>query len=174
MSAEFDPESAFLDCADPLKWAYTASALQKAASLMDWTKNRDITDWRYVPIYRMLMGFSLENLLKGILVAEGHAAIVNKKLNPALGNHGLKTLADKVTGLKITKLEKRLLRDLEEYVLWAGRYPAPKQLTGVVRIGHSRSARNAELALAQKLYDYLRTRCPEIESIHIAYDLADG
>jgi hypothetical protein len=43
-----------------------AIALKHAASNLDWTKQRDFSDWRYVPIYRMLMAFSIENLLKGI------------------------------------------------------------------------------------------------------------
>jgi hypothetical protein len=131
MTVKFDPKI----CANPQAWAYME--LQKAASLMDWTKNCDITDWRYVPIYRMLMGFSMENLLKGILIAEDLEAVVDGKLNSVLDSHGLKDLAEKIGGLKFTKLEKRVLSELESYVLWAGRYPAPKKAVGIVRIGHS-------------------------------------
>jgi len=65
---------------------------------MDWTRKKDITDWRYVSVYRMLIGFSLENLLKGILVAEGHEVMKNNKRL----NHGLKQYAEKVSGITIT------------------------------------------------------------------------
>jgi hypothetical protein len=70
-------EHIFDELKQPVNWAYMASALQKASSLMDWTRKRDFADWRYVPIYRMLVGFSLENLLKGILVAEGHSCMAD-------------------------------------------------------------------------------------------------
>src|ERR1700730_5038491 len=135
-----------------------ATALQKAAHLMDWTYKRDITDWRYIPIYRMLIGFSLENLLKGILVAEDHEAMKGKRLN-----HGLKRYADNVRGINITAREKEILARLEPYAKWAGRYPRSKTLDEMVSIGHSKPLHDAELALGQKLYDHLRSLNPEIE-----------
>jgi hypothetical protein len=151
--------SIFDELQQPVNWAYMATALQKASSLMDWTRKRDITDWRYVPIYRMLIGFSLENLLKGILIAEGHEVMKNyKRLN-----HGLKQYAEKVSGIPITLDERDILARLEPYVKWAGRYPRPKTSDEMVSIGHSKRLHDAELALGQKLYDYLRSRSTEIE-----------
>jgi hypothetical protein len=100
-----EPSSIFDQLQQPVNWAYMATALQKASSLMDWTRKRDITDWRYVPIYRMLIGFSLENLLKGILIAEGHEVMKNNKRL----HHGLKQYAEKVSGITITsgEMERR-------------------------------------------------------------------
>jgi len=135
-----------------------ATALQKAASLMDWTRKRDITDWRYVPIYRMLIGFSLENLLKGILIAEDHESVKGKRLD-----HGLKRYAELIRGITITTSEKEILTRLEPYVKWAGRYPRPKTPDEMASIGHSNRLHDAELALGQKLYDYLRSLNQEIE-----------
>lgn len=102
-------DNIFDELKQPKNWAYMASALQKAASLMDWTRKRDITDWRYAPIYRMLMGFSLENLLKGILVAEGHPCMNDG----ARLHHGLTEYADLITGITLTDCDKRLLADVD-------------------------------------------------------------
>jgi hypothetical protein len=164
-----EPSSIFDELQQPVKWAYMATALQKASSLMDWTcwtSKKDITpDWRYVPIYRMLIGFSLENLLKGILIAEGHEVMKNNKRL----NHGLKQYAEKVSGITITSGEKDILARLEPYVKWAGRYPRPKTSDEMVSIGHSKRLHDAELALGQKLYDYLRSRSTEIEPDHFCF-----
>ncbi len=158
---EIEPAVILEELQRPVNWAYMASALQKAASLMDWTWKRDITDWRYVPIYRMLMGFSLENLLKGILIAERHEVMgKTRKLN-----HGLVQYADKVKGITITCDEKTLLSALEPYIKWAGRYPMPKTPDDLVTLGHSKSLRDGELALGQKLYDYLRSLTHEIDPV---------
>src|SRR5205814_1243955 len=114
-------------------------------------------DWGYVPIYQMLIAFSLENLLKGILIAEGQVINI-KQLN-----HGLRKYADQVSGLEITRREKENLARLEPYIKWAGRYPMPKNPNDFVSIGHSTDLHDDELALCQKLYDYIRVLKPEIE-----------
>lgn len=152
-------ETHYAELKQPVNWAYMASALQKAASLMDWATKRDITDWRYVPIYRMLMGFSLENLIKGILVAEGHPCMADgTRLH-----HDLTQYADLIKGVVLTETDKNVLADLQHYVLWAGRYPRPRQAARMIPIGHSKPRHDAELALGQRLYDYLRSLSPEIE-----------
>jgi hypothetical protein len=149
----------FAELRQPVNWAYMATALQKAASLMDWATKRDITDWRYIPIYRMLMGVSLENLIKGILVAEDHPCMADG----ARLHHGLAEYANLIKGVALTETDRNVLADLEHYVLWAGRYPRPQQAKGMIAIGHSQVRHDAELRLGQRLYDYLRSLCPEIE-----------
>jgi len=133
---------------NPVNWAYMATALQKAASQLDWTRKKDITDWRYVPIYRMLIGFSLENLLKGIFIAENPEGIEVSKLN-----HGLKQYAEKIKGVHISSDEKALLAQLEPYVKWAGRYPMPKKPQNDFIIEHSKHLWDVELNLGQFFAD---------------------
>jgi hypothetical protein len=152
-------DGVFDELKQPKNWAYMASALQKAASLMDYTKKRDITDWRFIPIYRMLMGFSLENLIKGILVAEGHPCMNDG----ARLHHRLAEYATLIQGITLDDIEKKLLDDVEHYAVWAGRYPRPQNRTRMVSIGHSEARHDAELLLGQKLYDYLRSLCRDIE-----------
>jgi hypothetical protein len=157
-SNEFDPKTFFVESSEPENWLSMAIALQHAASNLDWTKQRDFSDWRYIPIYRMLMAFSIENLLKGILIVEGHEAIEGDRLSHRLKNHGLRQYADKLSGVTITKSEKSLLDELQHYLMWAGRYPMPTKAASAIQIRHSKAQRDAELALGQKLADYLAPR----------------
>ncbi len=153
--AEFDPDKFFAEGGDPESWLKMGIALKHAAERLDWTKKIDITDWRFVPIYRMLMALSVENLLKGIQIAEGHEAIEKGQLSKRLGSHGLRRYADGVSGVEITEHEKKILDELQSYLMWAGRYPMPKRVEDTIRIGHSKRGHDAELALGQKLADYL-------------------
>lgn len=149
-SNEFDSAKFFKESSEPENWLKMGIALQHAASNLDRIK-RDWTDWRYLPIYRMLMAFSIENLLKGILISEGHEAIKGYKLNNRLSNHCLRQYAGAVSGVSITKPEKYLLDELQHYLMWAGRYPMPKEFNAVIQIGHSDTRHDAEFALVQKL-----------------------
>jgi hypothetical protein len=159
-SNDFDPKTFFLESSEPENWLKMAIDLQHAASNLDWTNPRGdpISDWHYLAIYRMLIAFSIENLLKGILIVEGHGAIVGDKLSDRLSNHGLRQYADGVTGVTITKADKCLLDELQQYLMWAGRYPMPKKATEAIQIRHSKAQHDAELSLAQSLADYLRQR----------------
>ncbi len=156
---KFDTQTFFVESSEPENWLKMAVALQHAASNLDWTKPRDpFSDWRYLPIYRMLMAFSIENLLKGILIVEGHEAIAGDKLSNRLSNHGLRQYADGVTGVTITKPEECLLDELQHYLMWAGRYPMPKRPAFAIQIRHSKAQHDAELALGKRLADYLAER----------------
>jgi hypothetical protein len=156
-SNDFDPKTFFVESSEPENWLKMGIALRQAASTLDW-KRTSITDWRYVPIYRMLMAFSIENLLKGILIVEGHEAIEGGKLSNRLRKHGLRQYADAVSGVPITKPEKCLLDELQHYLMWAGRYPIPTESARATQIRHSDAQHDAELALGQRLVDYLAQR----------------
>lgn len=147
-------ETDFAEKTDPENWLHMAAALMHAAQRIDWTKKSDFMDWIYIPIYRMLMAFSVENLLKGIQIAEGAEPLTEGELSKWL-SHGLRRHAGKISGIKFTGEEKKLLDDLEQYLLWAGRYPIPKKAERLVKRMHSEELHAAELALGQKLADYL-------------------
>jgi hypothetical protein len=157
-SYEFDPKTFFVESSEPENWLKMAIALQHAASNLDWTKRPDFADWRYVPIYRMLMAFSIENVLKGIWIVEGHKAIEGDKLSKRLRKHDLRQYADDVSGVTITKTEKCLLDELQHYLMWAGRYPMPTESARATQIRHSNAQHDAELALGQRLVNYLAQR----------------
>ncbi|KHT49323.1 hypothetical protein [Vibrio sinaloensis] len=69
--------------------------------------------------YKMLMGMSFEALLKGLLIESQQVPISN------LATHDLVDLA-KTLGLILSKEENKALTVLTDYVLWAGKYPMPK------------------------------------------------
>ncbi|MDQ2166274.1 MULTISPECIES: hypothetical protein [Vibrio] len=69
--------------------------------------------------YKMLMGMSFEALLKGLLIASQEVAISD------LATHNLVELA-KDSGLNLTKNENKIFTVLTDYILWAGKYPIPK------------------------------------------------
>jgi len=83
----------------------------------------------YVRSFMLLTGLAFENLIKGILIARQPSLVDKQKLNTKLWSsvrkgHGISTLAKKVTSL--TPAELNLLTRLEEYLVWGGRYPIPR------------------------------------------------
>ena len=78
------------------------------------------------PVYRYLAGITIENLLKGIIVADHPEFIREDGMVEWLAGHQMWTKhADqlKIIKLILTKEEENLLRVLEHYVMWVGRYP---------------------------------------------------
>jgi hypothetical protein len=79
--------------------------------------------------YIMLIGFAIENFLKGVLVSKDQEhfkkiTLELRRLPKALQSHKLVELAEKLN-LQIGDKERTLLAKLEDHLLWAGRYPVP-------------------------------------------------
>lgn len=82
------------------------------------------------PVFPFLMGLAFENKVKGILIARDRTLASGGKLSRELTrNHDLLELIEKV-GLELSMEDRDLLRRLGECVLWAGRYPVPKNEEG--------------------------------------------
>lgn len=76
----------------------------------------------------MLLGFGIENLLKGALVCKllGQGGQTQQQIeNRVTANHKLIGLAEAI-GMLLNDEDRSTLRILEEYILWSGRYPRPK------------------------------------------------
>jgi hypothetical protein len=73
--------------------------------------------------YMLLTGLAFENLLKAIALFRHHSL---NEFPRARGGHGLTEIA-KWLNLELLPAERSLLRRLEEYVHWAGRYPVPEK-----------------------------------------------
>jgi hypothetical protein len=82
----------------------------------------------YVPAY-LLYGYALENLFKGIVVANNTALISNTKLSSELTRHDLSYLAEKAD-VSLSPGERKTCDRLTAIVVWAGRYPAPTKADG--------------------------------------------
>jgi hypothetical protein len=96
----------------------------------DGMKNRQF--YESSNIERMLWGYSIENLLKGIYVSTNFISVKeNKNLLNKIFTHNLVYLAKKLD-LSITDIEKRDLEFLRKCVVWAGKYPIPKSTNDVL------------------------------------------
>ena len=123
---------------DPGAWWLTAWKLKRAADELvlydeigqpverEGSKDREKKFlW---PVHRMLMGLAFENLLKGSLIAQKkHLATNGTRLNKTFITHKLEKLLDLFDSgsFSASSDERKLLTQLEVYVVWMGRYPMP-------------------------------------------------
>jgi hypothetical protein len=79
----------------------------------------------------MLYGYALENSIKGVLIKR-HGVFEQAKQNHTKAwNHKILALAE-ATNLPLTTDQKLLLKTLEAFVIWAGKYPVslkPEEFT---------------------------------------------
>jgi len=80
----------------------------------------------YLPA-QLLYAFALENVFKGIMVANDPTLANETKLSSELKSHELDRLAAKA-GFALSSEEQVLLRTLSEIAIWAGRYPVASRL----------------------------------------------
>ena len=75
-------------------------------------------------VYAMLLGYTLEVLLKGLWVKKGNKVVVDGKYRHIVegAGHDLLALGRKV-GIEATKTEFDALNRLSPFILFAGRYP---------------------------------------------------
>ena len=80
-------------------------------------------------VLMMLFGFAIENLLKGLYVSTLKNAKRPRTLDElGVSRHGLAVIAKKVEaalGEQFSESEIKLLTDLEQTIVWRGRYPSP-------------------------------------------------
>ncbi|USX21716.1 hypothetical protein NHH82_06020 [Oxalobacteraceae bacterium OTU3REALA1] len=76
----------------------------------------------------MLGGFVVENLLKGLAAKKKKIPIV--KGRPKFVHHGLVALALDAE-VDLSAEEEVLLQRLTEFIMWAGRYPAPQNVNSL-------------------------------------------
>lgn len=134
----------------PSDWLFLAYQLRNSASRVDWLAEKniqsiyeasncyeldprlDLLPWRHnpdlmraFPVYRMLMGYSFENLLKGIRIAQGTPAGADGKLENGFKTHGISELLKHIVGphFVFSSKDRELLSELERFVIWQGRYP---------------------------------------------------
>ena len=80
----------------------------------------------YLDAYMMLTGFAFENLIKGIDIAANPQRVANRKLNTKGWQRGGHSLSEYASTVKLSPEKTHLLRRLEEFIVWAGRYNIPR------------------------------------------------
>lgn len=175
-------ESRYAVDAAPAEWLVHSDELRNAAELL-WAQSSDVrvlsisdvleengtihqimSDTGAFPkTYVLLAGLSLENALKGLLVATQQAVVLDGRLPRLLDTHALTILAARVPDLELQSDEHLLLDLLEEALPYWARYPVPKhwrQLSKEELREFPISFRSTFLAmqrrLCQRLYDHVR------------------
>lgn len=84
----------------PGGWLLEALPLKVAADRLDpvcHPVEQEESCLTLVAVYRMLLGMSMENLLKGILAVQGLPVLTKGRLSRGYSTHNLRSLAGKVT-----------------------------------------------------------------------------
>lgn len=125
------PDSSGDDFKNPILWLSQAHALSQAASIilksepeLDLLPSsvQSACDSQFCAVDLMLVGYSLEICLKGmVIIKKGIDGY--KKIESKLRHHRLNELANFIPNL--SKKDKAILKVLSHFVYWAGRYPDP-------------------------------------------------
>jgi len=158
---------------DPKAWLFTAWTLKRAAqeigtfSRPGWSNSipgGPEGELAFVGhVYRFLIAQSFENLLKGLLVSQGHSAGMDGKLAKSFQTHKLETLAGRLekTRFDMSLEELETLRTLQPYLTWAGRYPIPiHSALYEIALGYSDTENRRERKLWERMAAALKTNAP--------------
>ena len=147
--------------ASPGAWLLQAMDLKVAADRLYW-KDHPIKDGEaavsLIGVYKMLIGLSFENLLKGIILLRKVEDSGKGGLAKDCYTHRIDDLLGALDPRDnpLESEEKEHLRTLTPYIRWAGRYPLPKKEEKIIPISHSDVERRIEVSAWEKLYSVLR------------------
>jgi hypothetical protein len=80
--------------------------------------------------YMLLVGLAFENLIKGICIGRDPTLVDRERIESGIlsrGGHGIANGANQILALESN--ESHLLKRVEEYLFWVGRYPLPLKST---------------------------------------------
>ena len=108
--------------------------------------------------YILLSGFAIENLLKGLLVAQEPTLLANGTISGKLKSHKLLDIAASITDLKLSEEEIMLCKTAQDAIPYWGRYPVPLRFEDVHReVAASKEYRNTFLSLHYRLGKMIHT-----------------
>ena len=122
-----------------IAWIASASSLERAASVLWSVVEKDFDAIRrneepesYFSVsgqFMLLAGLSIENCLKAICIERSGAYTDDGKFQ--FGHHDLIKLSSE-SGIEFSILEREFIERLEHFVVFAGRYPAPKNANALL------------------------------------------
>lgn len=80
----------------------------------------------YIDSYMLLTGLAFENVIKGILIGRDPTLVTKERIESGIlgrKGHGIEDGAKGIISLNAQELQ--LLKRIEEFLFWAGRYPLP-------------------------------------------------
>lgn len=93
-----------------------------------WQREKSYPDRNYTPtldnIYFLQIGYSLENMIKGLLLFENPDLVAKRKLDVSIKSHNLSKLAAMLK-IELSDDEKELLDFITPHIIWYGKYPIP-------------------------------------------------
>ncbi|RNL88522.1 hypothetical protein ED312_08730 [Sinomicrobium pectinilyticum] len=121
----------------PIQWVEYSEELRDASELI-WNESKNTWVHNNFPIrqnkpglsrtYFLNIGFSLENLIKGLLISENPDYLKNGKISPEISSgHNLENLISKITTLNFDEKEMDFLKILSKAIPNWSRYPIPKR-----------------------------------------------
>lgn len=117
---------------NPSDWFMTALSLRSAANaLQDGPLDKHPDDvirtigTFTTAVYRFLIARSMENLIKGIVIAQGENLGSNGVMHGKFKNHNLVSLCGHLKKIGIDKDDRKIMEVLSVYAQWLGDYPIP-------------------------------------------------
>lgn len=154
---------------DPLLWLEQAEGARISAEVIwphfveAWSHHPSKAGIRenqlaFMHSFMLLTALAFESLIKGLAVAKG----IDWRTLREDGGHGISAYVSRVTAVSDAELD--LLRRLQEYLVWAGRYVIPMREPRYEDSSHRRrwTSRDPELvtALFGRLKDELHVATP--------------
>jgi hypothetical protein len=170
MSKEIDE---FVYRANPNEWLEVADELNESITVITNQSNAIYLKndtWNGAPSKKLmssrsiflLMGFTIENLLKGILVFDKPDLVNKGELANEIRGHNLKTLAFKVRDLSLGDEKIDFLETLSDAIPDWGRYPCPLKFQQIKdEVKYSENMKKHYYELRKSLREKLITRLKE-------------
>lgn len=127
----------YIQNASPIQWVEYAEELRDASEVI-WKESGNTKVFNAYPkpitkpglsrVYFLNIGYSLENLLKGLLITENPDLVKDGKIDPSISSgHRLHELANLVISFSFDLEEMELFKLLSEAIPSWSRYPIPKK-----------------------------------------------
>ena len=123
-------------------WAFYSDSLERSANILleqreqdlqkiEWDPNKpqDPMEYDIGNVFMLIAGHTIETLAKAMLVFNEKA--INEKGEFAIKTHKLLDLLDRAK-FNLSETEHEFIERLEQFVEWAGRYPAPLKYTNLM------------------------------------------
>jgi len=86
----------------------------------------DMSTDRFIHAYKLLAALAMENLAKGLVIAQDKLVISGNKLPREFLTHDIVSILVQNAGFQLNKHERMALADSTKAIIWQARYPMPK------------------------------------------------